>query len=232
MNSRLAKAFVAVFLIGMSHTGTAQIVTYLGCQVEDTGEFVQAVSDFYDAMAGGPRPTITLLDNTWNGPGDQTHTIVTEHDSYASLEAWDRRIGDTSAAMLVIERAGDNVSCPNDGLLIERGAWGDSSAEWNYSAVYPLIVTDAAAYADAFGELAESDTGQAAPGAMTLYQRRAGGANATHIVVVTAPSLASLNDYIETLFGSEDYEDFADDVEDIRTLLPPDQSRRIGTWGQ
>ncbi len=230
MRSRLGKCLVAFFIAGLSQAGSAQLVSYLGCEVEKAGEFVETVSEVYDAMAGGPRPTITLIDNTWNGPDEQTHTLIFEHDDYASLEAWDRRVGGTADAMLVIERAEDFFSCANEGLLVERGSWGNRNAEWNYAAVYPLIARDPAAYAEAFSDLSESGTGRAAPGSIILYERRAGGANATHIVVVQAPSLAALNGYLDTLFSSDDYEDFAERVESIRTLLPPDQSRRIRTW--
>ena len=205
------------------------MLQYLGCELEKTSEFAEMINDFYAELEGGERATVTLMVNFLNGPNDQTHTVLFEADDYESLAEWNRRVLTVPEAALIIERAEDLSVCENDGLLVERGSWGDRDAEWNNNAVFPVNTSDPAAYMEALDDLFTSDTGQASPGATVLYERRA-GAPSTHYVVALAPSFAALNNYLDLLFQSDDFEDFLDEVEEIRTVGTPTQSVRYRTW--
>ena len=228
MNSRSVKFLVAVILFGMSHVGAAQVLHYMGCELEKTSEFAEMINDVYASLDGGERPTVSLMINFLNGPNDQTHTVLTEHDDYESFDAWGGAL-QTPEAALIIERAEDLAVCENEGLLIERASWGDRDAEWRNNAVFPVTTSDAEAYAAALDELFTSETGANAPGATILYESRA-GSTITHVVVALAPSFAALNDYLDTFFQSDDYEDFVDDVAEIRTVGVRTQSIRYRTW--
>jgi len=228
MNCRSIKFLVAFFMLGMSHVGAAQVLHYMGCELEKTSEFAEMINDVYASLDGGERPTVSLMVNFLNGPNDQTHTVLTEHDDYESFEAW-RRALQTPEAALIIERAEDLAVCENEGLLIERASWGDRDAEWRNNAVFPVTTSDAEAYAAALEGLFTSDTGEIAPGATILYESRA-GSTITHVVVATAPSFAALNNYLDVLFQSDDYQDFNDKVAGIRTLGVRTQSIRYRTW--
>lgn len=229
MYARLVRVLVAVALLGASNQGAAQVLQYLGCELEKTSEFAEMINDYYAELEGGTRATVTLMVNVWNGPNDQTHTVLFEADDYESLDVWNRRVLTTPEAALIIERAEDLSVCENDGLLVERASWGDRDAEWSHNAVFPVTTSDAGAYAEALDELFTSETGQAQPGATILYERRA-GAPYTHFVVALAPSFAALNNYLDLLFQSDDYADFAEEVAEIRTLGTPTQSVRYRTW--
>ena len=229
MNGQSVKILVAVVLFGMSNVGSAQVLQIVGCDVESAGEFTATINRFYDAMSGGYRPTVTLIQNTFNGPSNQTHTVLVEHPDYESLQGWDQRIGQTPAAQLVFAQSSDNQDCNYQGLAIERGSWGDRNAEWGYNAVFPVTTSDAEAYTAAFGDLLTSATGENAPGATVLYETRAGGTN-THVVALLAPDFATLNNYLDTLFASDDFEDFIDEVAEIRSIGMRSQARRVRTW--
>jgi hypothetical protein len=229
MDGKTAKFLVAVFLLGMSSVGSAQVLQIVGCEVENADEFAATINSFYEAMSGGDRPTITLVQNTFNGPSDQTHTVLVEHSSYESQQAWAGRVGQTPAAQLVFATSADNQECDNQGLSVELASWGDRSADWGYNAVFPVTTSDAEAYTAAFADLITSDTGESAPGATILYESRA-GATSTHVVALLAPDFATLNNYLDTLFQSDDFESFIDEVSEIRSIGLRTQNRRVRTW--
>lgn len=229
MDDKSAKFLAAVFFIGMSNVGSAQVLQVIGCEVENPDQFAATINSLYDAMSGGYRPTITLVQNTTNGTSDQTHTVLVEHPDYESHQAWSERLGQTTAAQLVFARSADNQDCGNQGLSIELASWGDRDAEWGYNAVFPVTTSDADAYAAAMADLSTSDTGENAPGATILYESRAGGTN-THVVALLAPDFATLNNYLDTLFQSDDFENFIDEVSEIRSLGLRTQNRRVRTW--
>ncbi len=229
MDDKSVKFLVAVFLIGLSNVGSAQVLQVVGCEVENAGEFATTLNSFYDAMSGGYRPTVTLVQNTINGPSDQTHTVLVEHPDYESQQAWNERVGQTPAAQLVFARSTDNQECDNQGLVIELASWGDRDAEWGFNAVFPVTTSDADAYVAAVADLLTSDTGENAPGATILYESRA-GSTSTHVVAVLAPDFATLNNYLDTLFQSDDFANFVDEVSEIRSLGLRTQNRRVRTW--
>ena len=229
MNDKSVIFLVAVFLTGMSNVASAQVLQVVGCEVENPDEFSAMINRLYDAMSGGYRPTVTLVQNTINGPSDQTHTVLVEHPDYEGYQAWSERLGQTPAAQLIFAGSEHNQECGNQGLSIEIASWGDRDAEWGYNAVFPITTSDADAYAAALADLSTSDTGENAPGATILYESRA-GSTSTHVVALLAPDFATLNNYLDTLFESDDFEDFIDEVAEIRSLGLRTQNRRVRTW--
>ncbi len=229
MDVKSAKVLVAAFLIGMSSVGSAQVLQYIGCDVENAGQFADTIDGVYNAMSGGDRPLVTLVQNTFNGVSNLTHTVLLEFPDYESLQAWTQRVGQTPAAQLALERSAGNQDCSNQGIVVERASWGNRDAEWGYNAVFPVTTSDAETYAAALEDLSTSDTGENEPGATILYESRAGSAD-THIVVILAPDFSSLNNYLDTLFQSDDFEDFLDAVSEIRSIGVRTQSRRVRTW--
>jgi hypothetical protein len=220
---------VAVFFFGMSNVVSAQVLQYVGCDVENAGEFTATINRLHAAMSGGDRPTTTLVQNTFNGPSNQTHTVLLEFSDYEALQAWSERMAETPAAQLILARSGDNQVCDTQGVVVERGSWGDRSADWGYNAVFPVSTSDPETYVAALDELFTSETGQSSPGATVLYENRAGGAG-NFVVVALAPDFATLNNFLDTFFQSEDFEDFNDEVSNIRTIGVRTQARRIRTW--
>ena len=229
MISKPAAAVAVAILLCAGNNVSAQVIQYVGCDVDQAGQFESMIDSIFDTMGGGYRPTVTLMQNTFNGPNPQTHTVLFEHEDYEGVQNWARRVAATPTAQLMLERTGGNRECSNQGFVVQRASWGDQDAEWGYVAVVPITTSDAAAYTALLGELATSATGRATPGATTLYESRAGTAN-THIVVIQAPDFASLNTYLDTLGQSDDFADFLDEAMEIRTTGVATQSRRVRTW--
>lgn len=229
MNARSVRVSLAIFLVGMSSVGSAQVLQYVGCEVENANEFAAMIDRVHSAMSEGDRPTVTLLQNSFNGPSTQTHTVLLEFPDYESLQAWGGRIAQSPAVQLNFERSSHNQECNTQGIVVERASWGDRDADWGYNAVFPVTTSDADAYVAALGDLFTSETGENMPGATILYESRAGGAN-THVVVALAPDFAALNNYLDTFYQSDEFEDFSDEVSEIRSVGVRTQSRRVRTW--
>ena len=229
MTSKPAAVLTAAALLCASNNVSAQVLQYIGCDVEQAGQFISTIDSAYDSLSSGYRPTITLMQNTFNGPNPNTHTILFEHADYEGVQNWAARVATTPAAQLILQRNSDNQDCNTQGVVVQRASWGDTDADWGYVAVFPVTTSDAAAYGALFDDLMSSETGQATPGATTLYEARAGAPN-THFIVAQAPDFASLNEYLDTLLQSDDYADFAEDASEIRTLGLRTQSRHVRTW--
>ncbi len=233
MKTKLTNMMLGLLLLGMVNTVNAEVLTYTSCTVEDPTSFVTALSSFYDEMRAVPatdRPSAAVLQSLWNGPNPTTHSITASYADYAALEASNARIATNPGGLATFSRTMASVAkCSTEGLLIRRGIWGNENADWEFLALYPLTVSDTGAYVKAFDKFANSRIGQAAPGPVVLWENRAGGQGATHLVVFTAPSLAALNAYIDSLFASKDYAGFVAEVKSIRKLGQGSQSRRILT---
>ena len=232
--TRTSRLMGTLLLFGMANSGAAQVMGYTSCTVEDPSSFVAAITTFWDAMShvdASNRPTAMINQTLWNGGAPGTHSIAAHYADYAAWEDSRARIGANAAAWT---RLGNSISavaeCPFEALFVRLGSWGTTDADWEYYAVYGLRISDIRAYMEAFAEFAESDTMNAAPGPVELWQHRAGAAQGpTHFVNFHAPSFSALNAFIDSLGQSEDYADFVDEVESIRTVGIASQYRRIMT---
>lgn len=229
MTNIAVKVLLAAFLICTSNVGAAQVLQYVGCQVENANEFAAMINRVHSSTSGGDRPTVTLVQNTFNGPSAQTHTVLLEFPDYEALQAWGERIAQSTEVQLNFERSSHNQECNTQGIVVERASWGDRDADWGYNAVFPITTSDAAAYAAALDELFTSEAAEDMPGATVLYESRAGSAN-SHVVVALAPSFSALNNFLDGFFQSDDFADFSDDVSGIRSVGVRTQSRRVRTW--
>ncbi len=229
MRRSSVKLAVASLLLCVAQASSAQVLQIIGCTVEKPGPFAGIVNQIWETMSDGYRPTVTLIATAVNGPNPQTHTVVLNHPDYERYEAWGARVAESPAAQLILERGSDISECNNQALLIERASWGNVGEEWAWNAVFPVTASDSATYAEAFGDLMTSDTGESVTGSTVLYEARAGGTN-THLIAVLSPSFAALNRDLDTLFSSDDYDDFIDAVGENRVLGVRSQSRHVRTW--
>lgn len=222
------KVLFALTLLSLTNVATARVLSVTTCTVEDPSAFAGAITAFHEAMSGGARPEIAIFDVLWNGASPATHNVVVQYDDYAAQDAFRARVRDNGAPYAqLLNSVRALAKCPAEGLLVERGSWGDPDVEWEFTAVYPISTTDAGKYAEALDDLGNSDAAQSLPAQMVLWENRAGAQGFTHLVVFTAPTLAGLNTFIDSFLSSGDYGDFVDDVKSIRTLGTASQGQQI-----
>jgi len=230
MKTILLRTLVPVFLIGISNFGYGQALTYNDCVVHDVPSLEGAISRFYNTLDNSVKPTIYLDEWLWNGEFDVTHRVIVAYPDYAALEALRGSVASNPAPWLVASASFDQASdCRTDGLSVLRGAWGNQDAQPVYWQVYGVSTSDGAGYAAALADLAEAQEDEAV-GPVLLFENRAGISGDTHLVVLGAPTLTSLNEYLDQLFASDDFADFRDEVGDTRRLTWRAQARRARTW--
>lgn len=233
-STKLVSLLSTLFLLGVTNNGAAQVMGYTACIVEDPSSFVAALNTFWDSMSNVEatnRPTAMINQTLWNGGARATHSIAAHYPDYAAWEDSRARIAANAAAWTRLGMSFSAIAdCPFDALFVRLGSWGNVAADWEYYAVYGLRTTDIRAYMEAFEEFAQSDTMKAAPGPVELWEHRAGAAQGpTHFMNFHAPSFSALNSFIDSLGQSEDYADFVEEVESIRTLGIASQYRKIMT---
>jgi hypothetical protein len=95
-------------------------------------------------------------------------------------------------------------------------------------AAFVMTISDPDAYTAAFREfVASSDN----PGSTRLMELRFGGLGATHVVLISAPGSAALNEYLDELLSSDEYRVFAGKVNGIRTINNVEMLTRVRSYG-
>jgi hypothetical protein len=230
MSRKSLIVFVPVLLLGMTNLAAAQVVSVYECEAESQAAMENALDRFYQAMAGGLRPIMALDEFVWNGSNENTHRLIFAHADYQSFETFQARMAATPAAALVIEDSSEIAQCDTERLSLLRGEWGDVGSELPFISLTPITTSDAGRYAEAFAQMAESQTENTAPGAVRLFESRAGGDGANFFVALLAPSMSELNEWMDTTFQSDDFADFIDEVAEIRTVGSVSQMRRVRVW--
>ena len=184
-----------------------------------------AMSDmFSDPDMQNARATLYAADFGVEG---YTHLIVADYDDYAERDDRDaiRRASHGwsrfQLAMQDAEFHGINMA----GVLADHGEPRHTAA---YLAAFIANVSDPAAYAQA---LADLDAAQGNPGVLRLVALRTGDRTATHAVLVGGESFAAVNTYLDELFASDAFAEFADSVSGIREIVRVSTYRRLGAWG-
>jgi len=221
---------VLIGLVTAARLASAQpALEYFDCDVEDVPSFTAALGNVYEATRGSDGPGIFIDQWLWNGQDTSTHRVIVQHSSFNAMEAWRSRFVGNGPALAALESLTNVSDCINEGLSVFIGAWGNLQAQATYFAVYAIAAADGAAYVDALTELAEAQAATA-PGQVILFENRAGQHGVSHIVAIGAPTLAGLNSFLGTLFASDDFEDFTDDVGASRRVVSASQARRVQVW--
>jgi hypothetical protein len=217
-------ATAVVLCGGVAKAGPIEIV--YGLQVSDAGALVGALDTLFqaDAMKGNQA---TLWASVFTGTRPSTHVVTATFDSYQAMdEAIGRRLN--SDAWRQYMKTATSISELKGSLLLSQvGSWGEGGNQHAAGAAFNLTISDPARYAAAFEKLVKS---YGAKGMTRLMAVRAGGEGVTHIILVTAPTMAELNTYLDGLYASDAFRTFTAEVGDIRKLQTVNMYRRVKTW--
>ncbi len=231
--SKKINLFIGTLLaltFGTSAAFADPIETYIAFNVRSPAAVVGALDSLFNSEAG-KGSKVFLVRAIFDGDDPATHFLVSDYDSFADYDKMTAsrvRSGGWGNAMAAVNAAADPI---RSGIGVIRADYGEGWPERdNYVMVYSLNVTNAAKYAKAFDKLANSDIGKQAPGVTRLMENRSAGAAPTHYVIMSAPTFAGLNEHLEAMFASKAYEDFSDDVSDIRTIVGTASYRKVKVW--
>jgi hypothetical protein len=115
------------------------------------------------------------------------------------------------------------------GLVMVVDDHGAARRTAGYLAAYLIKTSDAAAYRSAIAELADA-VGN--PGVLRLVANRADTMDHTHAVLIGGSDFAAVNKYLDKLFASDAFAEFAKKVGDTREVVGVDMYRRVAVWGE
>lgn len=217
-------AGVVLLLSACANAQTIEAVYSL--QFDDTGTAEAAMNAlFADKALRGSKATLYV--HEFGVPGNATHTIVADYDSYADRTKLDKaRVESHGWANYVLATQGSELVSAE--LVIVVRDFGKARHEAGYLAAFTMQVKDPASYLKALEELNDA-VGN--PGVLRLVALRSGPANVTHAVLVGGSDFTAVNSYLDELFASDAYAAFNGKVGDIRTMLNVAMYRRAGQWG-
>ncbi len=228
MNFRkLTLATVAAAVVmggGVANAGPVEAV--YGLQVSDAPALVSALDTLFqaDSMKGNQA---TLWAAAFTGTRPATHVVTATFDSYQAMDEANARRLNSEAWRQYMKATASIAGLKATLLLNQVGSWGAGDAQHAAGAAFNMTVSDPTRYAAAFDKMVKS---HGAKGMMRLMAVRAGGEGVTHIVLVTAPTMAELNGYLDGLFASDAYRTFNAEVADIRKLHTVNMYQRVKTW--
>ncbi len=217
---------LALALFAATNVSAQGVERYVSFNVSNPAAFVGAFNRFRTSgvMKGS---TASLWAANFDGRNPATHVIVVGYDDYAALQETDDSVRPSRewADYLAAIQGTNELTALSLGVqrLADGRGWHDHDA----GMVFAMTVSDARAYAAAFSELIDASDN---PGSVRLMEMRAGGEGATHLAVITAPDFTTLNEYIDELFASDAYAEFAAKVGGIRRINTTSIYRRLQTW--
>ena len=223
-------AVLSLFVLQGTSALAGPFETYVGFTAKSDTGVVAAIDQFFttDDSKGYD---VFLVEAVMSGDNPATHFVVARYDDYAAYDDLVNQRPTSLAWQNLVQRYLASATPLANGMGIVVAEHGEGWPERDeYVTVFNLNVRDAGKYVTAFNEMLDSDTGKAAPGSTQLMSVRFAGAAPTHYVVMSAPSFAALNNYIDTMFASDDYADFIDEVEDIRDVVGTAIYRKVKTW--
>ena len=226
MKMKLKGITLGLVLMGTAGLASAQSMEAVtGLDVQRPPDFLAALDAYY--ASGGAHGNVTIWAAAFNGESKISHLAIGDFESYQDYEDVTTARGRSTEWNAFIGRVRDILDVESRLMAVERFRDGDGWREHGALAAFVMQVRDPAAYAEAFAELTGSMDN---PGSVRLMELRFGGQGATHAALISAANTAELNAYLDALLGSDAYEDFVDEVSDIRTILNVEMLRRVRSY--
>lgn len=161
------------------------------------------------------------------GVGQGTHKIVVDYDNYDSRDALDdkRRATHGWSRYLLRMHEAEFVAGEMAGVVRDFGGPRHTAG---YLLAYLVNVQDPAMYVSALDQL-NKDLGN--PGVLRLVAMRTGDRGVTHAVLIGGDNFAAVQKYMDRLYASDAFRQFAEKVNGIRSVIRIEAYQRLGAWG-
>ncbi|MBT8103417.1 MAG: hypothetical protein KJO95_10645 [Gammaproteobacteria bacterium] len=222
----ISSIVISLMLLLGSNAHAQAIEAVYGIKYDDSGAAKAAIDEIFqdDAVSG---TKVSLYVHDFGVPGNATHTVVADYDSYAARDKLDTAlIGSHGWARYELATQGSKSMSSELAIVVKD--YGNARHEAGYLVAFSMQVRDPAAYVTALGKLNDAIGN---PGVLRLVAIRSGLANVTHAVLVGGADFAATNAYLDKLFASDAYAAFNAEVANNRTMLNVGMYRRVGHWG-
>ncbi len=176
-----------------------------------------------DALKGA---RVTLYSQEFGERG-ASHLIVEDFDSYAAYtESTEKRLASHGWSKYLLEAMDSDYKGSDMYMVVDDHSAPRHTAE--YLVAYNIHSTDAALYRSAIADL---NKGVGNPGVLRLVAARTGAMNDTHAVLIGGPDFETVQKYLDKLFASETFAEFAKKVGDTRKVTGVSTYYRVATYG-
>lgn len=218
MNKQALAISLVLFFFLFCISATAQVEQVYSDIVTDEAAFLDEVDAWFSSPEAKNPRIATLLSNVVNGSDASTHTLVLDYPDYA---AWQTSMDAANASKdfaKFLRRSSAVATGSSEALNLHVADNGKSWKEGDYIYAIGVDVKDGAggAYAKAFNEYMNTALAKKAPGLIRLLASRA-GSESSHLVIFSAPSFASLNEFLDAHSDAKEMQDFLSKVEGIST---------------
>jgi hypothetical protein len=195
--------------------------------VHNTGAFLSATDNYFETDDARDSK-VTLWAVTFGGESDISHLAIADFDSYQEYEDITANQNSSPAWMAFVNSLPGLLDVKSRLMAVQRFRDGSGWQGHGAMAAFVMTISDPDAYTAAFREfVASSDN----PGSTRLMELRFGGLGATHVVLISAPGSAALNEYLDELLSSDEYRVFAGKVNGIRTINNVEMLTRVRSYG-
>lgn len=205
----VAQQFEVVHAI--NYTSSAQASNALGSLMKD------------DAMKGA---RVTLYAREL-GSSPASHLVVEDFDEYADyMQSTEKRLASHGWSRYLL--AADGSEYLGSQMIPVVDDHGAARHTAGYLVAYLIHTTDPATYRSGIADL---DDAIGNPGVLRLVAMRTGNMAYTHAVLIGGEDFEAVNEYLDKLYSSEAFADFAAKVGSTRKVVGIDMYRRVATWG-
>lgn len=231
MKKQLKKfALICVSALCVGATGVAiaePLESVIGLDVHNTGAFLSATDNYFETDDARDSK-VTLWAVTFGGESDISHLAIADFGSYQEYEDITANQNSSPAWMAFVNSLPGLLDVKSRLMAVQRFRDGSGWQGHGAMAAFVMTISDPDAYTAAFREfVASSDN----PGSTRLMELRFGGLGATHVVLISAPGSAALNEYLDELLSSDEYRVFAGKVNGIRTINNVEMLTRVRSYG-
>ena len=230
MKKRIRHLTVSLFAgLLTAYTGLASAApmeSVIGLDVHNPGAFMAAVNRYYQSDDAQGNVTIWAIE--FSGTSEVSHLAIANYGDYADYESDSNARRATPTWGAFVGSIQDVIDVESRLMAVEQFREGSGWEDHGAMAAFVMTVSDPAKYAAEFSKLVGSMDN---PGSARLMSLRFGGQGATHAALISAPNITALNEYLDELFASRAYRNFADEVGDIRTIQNVEMLRRVASFG-
>ncbi len=222
----ISTALISFALFVSAYAQAQAIEAVYGMKFENTAAVKAAMTGlFEDNAVRGNKATLYAHD--LGVPGEATHTIVADYDSYAARDKLDKARRESHGWANYMLATQDSEFVSGDLAVVVKD-YGKPRHEAGYLVVFTMQVSDPGKYVV---ELDKLNDAVSHPGVLRLVALRSGPADMTHAVLIGASDFAAANKYLDKLFASSAYANFNKEVGDLRKIHNVAMYRRVGAWG-
>jgi len=217
-----------VLLAGTAGLATAApLESVLGLDVHNQGAFLAALEKFYGTNDSRGRE-VTIWSVAFGGESDTSHLAIASYDGYEDYQSSTDGLNASRAWGQFVGSLDDVLNVESRVMAVERFREGSGWRDHGASTAFVMAISDPGTYAAAFAEFVDATDN---PGSVRLVELRFGGQGATHAVVISAEDTVALNEYLDELLGSNEYQRFVGKVGNIRTILNVSMYTRVASFG-